>query len=217
MTVNPQPEPPILFVDLDRTILNSEKFSQIVAAASTRITGRDVNPADHHTADGCNYSSLTAHMASHLTQFETAVKQVAKRAILTLIYPDVWPLLRGDLMRTVGQPAHLAILTFGDPQYQRLKIDSLTPLHHMSTHIVQEPKRDYITRNFPHRTGWLVDDKPGQNLPHGWGEIHLDRSAARQYPQKMGDNITQICELGQIADAIRTLNGTPGSMCQKWH
>lgn len=197
---------PLLLLDLDRTLLDTDRFTDLVARQVFTLTGTRHNPRHYHNGDGCNYEAFTAAMETPPCLFEQAVRRAAKTSLLTLLYPDVWPLLSRP-GRVADTSIDIAILTFGNTQYQKLKISSLPPLTPLPAHITQEPKRDYIARNFPNRAGWLVDDKPNQNLPDGWGEIHLDRGDRQLVfgPKRAAPGTARICGLGQIGAAIRAL------------
>jgi hypothetical protein len=56
------------------------------------------------------------------------------------------------------------------------------------------------------RRGVLVDDKPGQQLPAGFTEIHLDRSKpAEDAAGAQGDTVT-VSDLAQASAIIASLN-----------
>jgi hypothetical protein len=93
-------------------------------------------------------------------------------------YPEVHKTLR-ELHKL---PLDIRILTYGDAEFQRFKLNSCQVLHELRIpiHVVDEPKRLFLEREFAKERGILVDDKHPLQLPTNWLHLWLDR---RGYPE----------------------------------
>lgn len=70
----------------------------------------------------------------------------------------------------------VALLTFGEEEFQRFKINLCPVTASLSAHIVSEPKADFLKVNFGGETkGFLLDDKTPLNLPDNWEHVWINR------------------------------------------
>lgn len=97
----------------------------------------------------------------------------------------------------------LRILTYGNGDYQRYKI-KLCPViraHNLPVHVVSQPKRDFLKRNFADHKGILVDDKYPLGIDEPWQHIWIDRKTqACKHIDKVS-RITSLLELTTILTA----------------
>ena len=104
------------------------------------------------------------------------VRERATREGRDFCYPDVHPFL--GRLATMSD-VDVRLLTFGDKEYQLYKIALCQELvrYNLPVIVVDEPKRDFLAREFPDG-GTLVDDKYPLGLPKGWRHMLIDRSGA---------------------------------------
>jgi len=90
------------------------------------------------------------------------------------------------------------ILTFGDSEYQLYKLSMCSELasHGLPVHVVQEPKRDFLAREFPNG-GILADDKYPLGLPVSWQHVLVDRTG--KFAQtKLQAGVRRVTSLGDV-------------------
>ncbi len=94
------------------------------------------------------------------------------------------------------------ILTYGKGDYQRYKIKTcrvLTDLR-IPVHVVTEPKREFLKREFGHGKGSiLIDDKHPQRLSEGWVHIWVDRKKTAVQPEKSDKRVRKVHSLDEIS------------------
>jgi hypothetical protein len=90
------------------------------------------------------------------------------------LYEDSQPFIQGLFEEGLNP----TILSFGERCLQTTKIvpnlGRLAGGYALGFKVVFEKKREYFAREFSGKKGLLVDDAPGQNLPNGFIEIHLE-------------------------------------------
>lgn len=200
---------PLLLLDFDSTLFKTTDFWDDFAVVFARVSGEPESKYVNHYFDmtsgegrlrGINYDKLLsdAHIA------EKSVRRAAKKQMVhkSYIFDDAQALI--DKLPLVRQTYDVAILTFGQPPFQNLKIEHTPEITGIPVYITQELKTEYIQQHFFDRSyGVLVDDKFGQQLPAGWLELHIDRTAKQyQSPRRLGDNIVRITSLDDVIDCI---------------
>lgn len=88
-------------------------------------------------------------------------------------YPDA----HGFLEKAAQSGQDVRILTYGHGEYQLYKIRTCSVLRklHIPVHVVHEPKRVFLKREFAGCEGILIDDKHPLRLPSGWTHIWINR------------------------------------------
>lgn len=117
-------------------------------------------------------------------------------------YEDVHEFL--DWLMT--QDVDVRILTFGDADYQRYKINTCSKLkyHNVPVHVVFELKRQFLAREFGAGTrGLLVDDKHPLNLPTNWDHAWINRGSVGNKSQPTKHSVIQIHSLSQLVHTQR--------------
>lgn len=191
----------ILFLDLDRTLFDTDLFVKEFWHAAAKLYNFD---PIHQIAQlsswykpvgDFGYYSVEDHVRAALGKTAAEVGE-AVRPILQnthFAYPDTseiptWQ-ARGDY--------ELRILTFGGEWLQKYKL-SLTPtLNGLPYDIILVAKGDFIAKNFTDAQGFLVDDKLGNNLPPTFKQIWINRITDMKNP-----GIITVQSLTQVQEAL---------------
>lgn len=141
---------------------------------------------DHYALSGMVWEEVSVRMS----------EMIAEEGV-DFCYPEVHKALE------VLVAAHddVALLTFGDEEYQLYKIQQCPLLRKLKlpVHVVAEPKRDYLARDFPETQGVLVDDKQPLGLPINWHHIWVNRSNREA---KLTASETEISDLSKLEKII---------------
>lgn len=171
----------MLLIDLDHTLFRTGTvFWQDFALAFARAAGEP----DDMLLDGYEAYTVGEGRLRHtdyqrmLSDYSIANDDVIREldeisAGKNYLHADALELL--DRLTVLKARYDVAVLTFGDPDFQSLKLRLVPELDQIPRYIVQELKADFIAREFYDRVGILIDDKPDQHLPPGWREVHIDR------------------------------------------
>jgi hypothetical protein len=199
---------PLLLIDLDRTIFDTNSFFEFVIEAFTSefaVSKQEVDKHLHLLAVGAtnhlrhtDFAQLLTELHINSERFYAYIAQATSPN--QFILADAVPFLEWAHRQDEFE---LGILSFGQPEIQTLKIEIsplVSSLHRM---IIMTRKNDYIVDAFADRQGILVDDKPDQNLPVGWVEIHIDRKAnTYKTPVQISERIWQITKLDDAPPTI---------------
>ena len=119
---------------------------------------------------------------------------------LDFCYPDSHQVLK----QLAQSPYDVRILTFGDGEYQRYKINTCNVINRLGipVHVVQEAKRDFLAREFPKVKGLMIDDKYPLHLPPNWGEIHIARQQKLSQPVKVSGQVMRVSSLKQALELV---------------
>ena len=196
----------ILLLDLDRTLFDTQAFiNRIISDVLPKISGaspervadlfRQQQAGSGTLLYELDYGSIFTQLGITFLDFRRAAQELVLAD--EFVYDDAKSLL--TWLQDSPYSAHTNILSFGSKDMQSFKVAlspslSLLPLHTTLTY-----KRDYIAKQFHGKQGYLVDDKPDQQLPAGWHEIHINRKV-REYraPLHVAKGITQICALTDV-------------------
>lgn len=199
-------EKPILFIDLDRTVLDTDKFYAIMVRALSDMTGTAIETIDKiykshakgsYVGDLLHYHDFMGIINELGVEFE----QIRARVLvdtenIDLLCTDAQPLISWAGVQSKFEPM---LLSFGAPEIQRLKAECCKQLNTLVLHTTLIKKYDYISQNFPGRSGTLVDDKADQRLPDGWTELNIDRSALNySKPVQINDDEWRITDLKDV-------------------
>lgn len=201
-----------VFVDFDATLFDTRRFARDLWQGIADESG---TPYEHVQSDANQYKldpvlggyDLAAHLASYSVDSDKMWVRLAELLQHTdYLYEDSTSFMQA-LLAEGYQPG---ILSFGEKHFQEAKIlPSLARL--VGTHSVSKlpvvittvRKGRYIAEMYPDFSGVLVDDVPDQNLPDGFTEIHLDRTAQHATPAKKLDGFVA-ADLMQALQVIRS-------------
>lgn len=176
----------ILFLDLDRTLFDTDLFIKEFWHAAAKIYNFDPIhqiaqvSSWYRPVGDFGYYSVEDHVRAALGKTAAEVGEAVRPLIrhIDFTYPDtaeitIWQ-ARGDY--------ELRILTFGGRWLQKYKL-SLTPtLSALPCDIILVAKGDFIVKNFTDAQGFLVDDKRGNRLPPNFKEIWINRRTDMKIP-----------------------------------
>lgn len=200
---------PLLLIDFDTTLFKTTDFWNDFAVIFAEASGQPANKYVNHYTDlavgegrrmSIDYDALLvdAHVAAEPIRLAAKEQLVQK----SYIFEDALTLLAQ--LSQIKQNYDVAILTFGQVAFQNLKIEHAPELTGIPIHITEQLKNEYISQYFSDRPGGaLVDDKPGQELPDGWLEIHIDRNTS-QYASPVWETqtIVTITSLNDVLGCI---------------
>lgn len=208
--------PDYLFVDFDETIFNHSRF---VSWLDSRLF------ADGHITSSKGTFSTTIDEYHEIVHENPRMRLYHHDEHIREVSGKTWDFMSGviEAMRRRDkedfcyQDAHhfiesitnkvdyeTSVLTFGDDDYQRFKIQlcdhpKLSELPVLVTDIV---KSDFLAQNFPTGEGVLIDDKPGLGLPKNWKHIWLNRDEKLLMPKLLSPRVIQISGLDQAVAAL---------------
>lgn len=195
-------------LDFDETLFNHHAFAHWADGQLT--TALDIEPGSykgsfdkHHThlENGLRLYDNRQHIEEVTNRTWSFISGLIERlwhedGEPDFCYPDVAEALTGMLEDKLP----LSILTFGNEGYQRFKIGFCPILRGtgIGVHVVDEPKRDYIAREFkPSEHGALVDDKPDLKLPKNWVHIWVNRQEPVCEPKQIEEGVWHVSDLTQ--------------------
>lgn len=196
-------KPKLLLLDLDRTLFDTARFMpalwRALAAHYTLNYEHQMAlvPQFYRSMGDYRYYDLKLHLQDGLgldpDQAIGAVTPVLQKQ--DFVFPDAIHIAEWQ-----SRPNYdVRILTFGPLWVQEFKMRFAPKIAALPIDIVLEPKNKFIARQYPGRTGFLVDDKRNPNLPQGFTEVWLDRDHTMQFAQESGiiciNSLTQIREL----------------------
>ena len=202
----------IIYVDFDSTLYDTPRFGrdlyQLIADRAHLPVATVIQDGKKFFADlrlgGYGYAD---HVRSYGLDAEAMWRSLDELvANDDYLYPDSPGFIQS--LCDEGYKPH--ILSFGEQRFQTVKIVSaLQHLlgatdHQLGFDVVMRKKREHIIEKHPGMHGVLVDDKPDQDLPEGFIEITLDRSAELEQPRRNG-SIYVASNLIQAAEIIRSL------------
>ncbi len=214
---------PLALIDYDWTLADTTKSSRDLWAMISEITKV---PVEQIATDGEGFHpshlggyDYAAHIRSYgldeaamWGELDELARSGAEQKPPAYLYDDSAPFMQ-ELINSGQDPT---ILTFGVEPFQLGKIKPnlahLTGIPDCDDGRLQipvtaalEPKGVYIARAFPGRRGFLVDDKPNQQLPLGFAEIHLDRTRPEDHIEQTETGFV-VGSLMQALNAIKSLN-----------
>lgn len=177
----------VLFLDLDRTLFNTDLFiKEFWHAAATLYNFDPIHQLTqvaswYEPVGDFGYYSVEDHVRAVVGKTAAEVGQAVRPMLkaTNFAYPDTAEITawqaRGDY--------ELRILTFGGEWLQKYKL-SLTPtLNSLPYDIILVAKGDFIAKNFTDAQGFLVDDKRGNGLPPNFKEIWINRVTDMKIPE----------------------------------
>jgi hypothetical protein len=199
---------PLILLDLDRTIFDT---AQYVAEMPSLLMGYTQKTASEiseyipsmlsgerdklHRAD---YDDFVHFLGMNFDEFSDAI--TGEAVMNHYLYDDAKYLVSWLKHNNLD----FEILTFGDPKVQQIKL-SITPfLTGINASVIDTLKNAYIKNTLGNAiSGVLIDDKPDQQLPQGWTEIHIDRKAEQPFtPRQLSDGVWRISSLEDAPQII---------------
>lgn len=174
----------IIYVDFDSTLYNTGIFAddlyELIAGKSglpvDQIRTESASYFFHPSLGGYEYEKHVTRYGLDIADMWSALNDLVEER--NYLYQDAVPFLR--LLFDNGH--NPKILTFGEEHFQLAKIKPVTrylmEVHDMpaiEVVVVSEKKYKIIKALHPSQKGVLIDDKPDQDLPYGFTEIHLQR------------------------------------------
>mgnify|MGYP001072850667 CR=1 FL=1 len=98
------------------------------------------------------------------------------------------------------------LLTYGSGEYQRYKINTCKKLTNLRipVHVVSQPKRVFLEKNFSDGPGILIDDKYPLHLPSGWVHVWISRKDELSKPEFIKEtNTIKVSNLQQWDEALK--------------
>jgi hypothetical protein len=193
---------PILFVDFDRTLIETDRL----IAASWRAIEETFN---------IDATSVLATLENHYVHvgdlryynFDKHIKAELHRSadeVAAAIYPTLkkesFAFGDSDEIFHWQDKYEVRILTFGAEWYQRFKLGLVPQFKNLPIDIILMPKGQFIAEHFGGRGGWLVDDKYNSGMPEGFTEIHLVRSSS--FTDETKDGIITINSLKALKEIL---------------
>lgn len=194
----------LVLIDFDFTLFKSFDFWQDFSVALAQASGKDLATYSNGYEEFVrgegrlrlvDYDLILEHAGVTLEQVSEHFARIS--ANKDYLYEDA----RQLLTELRNMPDYeVEILTFGEERFQRFKLKLVPEVAGYRHNIIQKLKTNFIAETFLGRQGVLIDDKPDQQLPEGWTEIHINRKAQTTHePLQLSEHIWQITNL---ADAI---------------
>ena len=177
----------MLYIDFDETLFDHRGYVAFVSGllAGEEDISRYTSTFDdyHDVQDTVRMLRLYRHR-DHIADalgyewghYSNSVRSAVMQNKQDFCYPEVHEFL--EYIDTLGD-VDVALLTYGDPEYQLYKISLCEHTKRLPVTVVQEPKADYIARYHTADHGVLLDDKAPQRLSGSWQHIWVNRAGAR--------------------------------------
>lgn len=198
---------PIVLLDFDRTLFDTDSFwtdfSICLAEASGLKSSVIFKEYENYVSEKgkfrfIDYDNLILrYNINHKLVLKLMNKRMSNKQYL---FADA--LLALKLLDNEKKRIEIAILTFGQYKFQRMKISFCKELNYITSYVTLLPKNEFIQYYLSKRTGYLVDDKIGQNLPEGWTEVHINRKIALDSLNRINDKLIEISNLEQISEIL---------------
>lgn len=206
----------VTLVDFDWTLFDTTEFIVDLVEDISAVSGVDVGTVrtdlDHHHVDPVlgGYD-----LDAHARQYDLDPDMMWRRVDGLVRDKDYLYADSEEFIQELrGAGADPSILSFGEPRFQSTKIvPNLARLagvaqaeqdkgRGLAFETVFEPKTLHIARRYPGRHGFLVDDKPGQNLSGGFVEVHFDVMSGLKSPKETETGFV-VASLAQAAQVIK--------------
>lgn len=199
-----------IYLDLDRTLLNTPVFTEAVITAFAQEYGVPAKDFEgqmpgfyvHHGVmqyyDFFGHMKLLGHEASEV--MNRLRPQLAERDFL---YPDAYQLLRV----LAAHDIETSILSYGPEDYQGFKYSLISELQQIPFVATLQFKQDYLAKQSPAES-LLVDDRVVTDLP-GWCTQFLIDRAADATKSKEGDRLWRINSLSAVETALTVRYNEP--------
>lgn len=203
----------ILYIDFDSTLYDTAAFAANLWALIAQKTGLSLDKVRADSGSYYFHPFLGGYeYEKHVLQYGLAPEEMWQTLHTITSDPDyLYPDSVGFMQGLLADGYEPKILTFGEKRFQEAKITPLLPVLTGATYtdklevlVVDTKKNEYISQLHQGQRGVLVDDKPDQQLPPGFTEIHIDRSGGITTPDISGP-VIRVSDLRQARQAIDTL------------
>jgi len=196
-----------LFLDFDETLFNHYAY---LAWVDTFLENHAIEKgtyqkliSDFHTSMGENMrlydhvGHIEAVLGRSWGYISGEIEQALEYQQKDFCYEDVHEFLEKI---TKKSKYDVRILTYGHGEYQRYKIRTCRVLSQLRIpiHVVNEPKREFLKREFPNVEGILIDDKHPLRLPPNWRHIWITRRENDSLADEQQSNVTKITSLLEL-------------------
>lgn len=190
----------LLLLDLDRTLLDTQRFMHDLWMELSRVYATDYDyqmarvPHWYRSMGDYRYYDLKLHIEEDL--------HVAADEAIGHIMPAM---LKNDYLFDDAKALSdwqkmgydIRIMTFGPLWVQEFKLRCMPTLKDIPKDIILEDKGAFIARQYADREGFLVDDKRNVTLPKNIREVWLDREATNRNPEGI-ITINSLTELREV-------------------
>lgn len=131
------------------------------------------------------------------------IEQALSRGNHDFCYSDT----HAFLQKIVKTYKDVRILTYGNGEYQRYKINLCRFLSalRIPVHVVNQPKRQFLSAHFGKIAGILIDDKYPLDLPTNWTHFWINRKGKVNHTAYTAkDNAFEITTLNQFFDVVKS-------------
>jgi hypothetical protein len=202
-----------IFIDFDRTIFDHHKYIHWLDGFFTSRFGVESGAFNDTLRHHHKTLPENMHLYEHVAHFETLsgrswsyVSGEIERVIAAEGQDFCFDDSHKTIQKLTDNHQDVRILTYGKGDYQRFKLNTCRFLrnHSVPIHVVREPKRLFLSNEFPKSTGVLVDDKYPLNLPAKWLHVWIVRTENLDAPEQLSSGEIKISSLNQLQTAIST-------------
>lgn len=200
---------PVILIDLDKTIFNTQLFWLNTVNVLNNILNKKylandlANEYSSFLKDGSHYTDFSSLLSNENVDIKVLAKKIQSIYSFTdYLLPD-----SNNLLNYLDEHKYLVqILTIGDKEYQNLKVNFCPRINKYKTNIINYAKYKFINKNYKHIAGVLIDDKPNQKLSNNWHEIYINR---KQLNNNLGakniNNVSEIYNLDKVPKILETI------------
>lgn len=199
---------PLIILDLDKTIFNTELFWQDTVGSLNNITKQIYQPDDlankysSYYKDGSHYLDFNKLLIDNNTKVDMVIKNIISfNYKKDYILPDARFLLRF----LDDNKYDVQILTIGDTLHQKLKYLFCPELNKYKLNIISYAKHKFINNNYSNDFGVLIDDKPNQMLRENWHEVYINRQPNANNNLINVNNTSEIDNLRKVPIILKTI------------
>ena len=176
----PEVQRPLLLLDLDYTLFNTDRFVQDLAQLVAPAAGIAAPVYRQQIPDYYEHNGM--HLAHYRFSQHLGALGLNKGFLEEKITPVMtgrdytYPDVDASVRAFIRDGYDVRVLTYGEQSYQQLKLRCAGIAGQLAADIILEGKGLYIGRRFPGRAGAIIDDKQITDLPAGVRAIYIDRT-----------------------------------------
>ena len=202
---------PVVILDLDKTIFNTELFWLNAVSALNNIVAKEyiannlANKYSSYYKDGSHYTDFSSLLSDNNVDIKVLANKIkVMYPFSDFLLPDSY-----NLLKYLDEHEYMVqILTIGDKEYQKLKVIFCPKIQKYKVDIISYAKYKYINLNYKNTAGVLIDDKPNQHLRSDWYEIYVNRSThnIQKYTNNK-KNVLEVDKLDKVPIILETIYG----------
>ena len=192
-----------LYLDLDRTVLNTSRFSEAVIAALEEAYDVPASEFQQRMPDFYIHHGAMQYYDcfAHVTMLGLDIAEVKDRLRTVLQGGDYVYADARRLIKTLADHSiETIILSYGPHNYQDFKFSFLPEVSHIPFVATLEFKEEFLAAQSPKRS-LLVDDKLVSPLPDWCDQFLIDRAASVARRQE-GERLWRINSLEAVESAL---------------